>query len=99
MSDEAIRSVARAALAVLDSGAAPLGDDVKQLVADAAVGRAVREAAAVAPSEPLIHICWVREDGRMDGKYLSDTHLYSERMDLAAAAQELLEATETDPTP
>lgn len=91
------RDVAEAALAVIRTGGA--GVDLDQYHADAAVGRALREAAEVDQGETLIHVCGFRPSGAMWGSYLGDDLAFHRRA-LADAASALIEAArgrECDP--
>lgn len=84
--------IARAALAVARGHAAPVGDEIKQMLADAELGRKLREAAEAEPDE-IMHIGWWDPDrSRMDGIFMGDTHLHGERAWLAKAAEDLIEA-------
>lgn len=85
--------IARAALAAVRGEAAPIGDEVKQLIADAAVGRAIREAATtLLPNKPRLHISWDDGKGGCDGMFIDPVPFYIERRALAESAQELLDA-------
>lgn len=84
-------AVARAALAAVRGEVTPIGDEVAQLVADAAVGRAIREAAAAAPARPLVHVSWDDGRGGCGGAWLG-VPLHRERVELADSAQELIDA-------
>jgi hypothetical protein len=93
--------VAAAVLVALDGARedAPEGD-LAQLRADAAIGRALREAAHLRDDTPLMHVCFLTPAGRMSGRYLGDRTLAADRRELAEAAHALLErlAPEDPPT-
>jgi hypothetical protein len=66
--------------------------DLEQRRRDAAVGRALRETAAILPDAPRLHVSWCTDDGRTRGKMLVDHPLFSERQGYAEAAHDLYEA-------
>jgi hypothetical protein len=71
---------------------APVGDEVKQMLADAELGRALRGAASLRSDKPRYHICWDDGRGGCDGMFIDPHPLYIERELLARAAEDLIEA-------